>query len=707
LRSQINFMTKWFFWVLIFVNFILLGENLSREEFLSQVVHYNFENWHFSGKKINDDFSAKGFKEYIKILDYYKRFFIQADIEEFKKYLHRIDDELAMGSTGLMTLATSRLRQRIEQVRKMVRFILSGSFDFSKHEILELDAKKRNFCQNQEGLREYWRKILKYQCLLSYISLQRSQGKADFDKKLIKQAKQKVSKSFESVFNRLLQATQKDSLSLYLKALIQVYDPHSGYFPPKEKQDFDIEMTGTFEGIGAALREEEGLVKVVRIIIGGPSWRQKRLKPGDFILKVAQGDNEPVDIVGMRVEDAVKLIRGKKGTEVRLTIKRPDGSIDIIPIVRDVVVVEESYARSAVLKIDDSSRSLGYIYLPRFYRDFSRNEGRNSTDDMKKEIKNLQKKGVKGIILDLRNNSGGSLIDAVNISGLFIAEGPVVQIKDRQKGIQVLRDEDKEVNYSGPLVILLNTLSASASEIMAAALQDYGRAVIIGGEHSFGKGTVQVMFNLDRYLSSKTLAKRLTGIKSLGALKITIQKFYRITGSSNQFKGVIPDIILPDHYDYLNIGEKYLDYPLDWDSIPSVPFSAWNYSESYLRELARKSENRVKNEAHFQQVKMFIQELKKIQNKTEKNLNLKIFFNEQKRVRQELDKIDQVSSKLSNLKISSPQEIEESEPAKLSELDKEKQELFRKKQQEWFKQLQEDFFLVEAVLVLNDMVVGI
>jgi carboxyl-terminal processing protease len=588
----------------------------------------------------------------------------------------------------------------------MVKNILKKPFDFFKNESIELDAKKRKFSQSQDELREYWRKILKYQCLLSYLNIKRSKGKKDSDDELFKLAKQRVFKSFESLFNRLTQATKKDSLSLYLKALIQVYDPHSEYFPPKEKQDFDIEMTGTFEGIGAALRDEDGLVKVVRIIIGGPSWRQKRLKPGDFILKVAQGDKEPVDIVGMRTEDAVKLIRGKKGTEVRLTVKKPDGSIVVIPIIRDVVVVEESYARSAVFKIEGSDRPFGYIYLPRFYRDFSRRNGKNSTDDIKKEIKKLQSQEVEGIILDLRNNSGGSLIDAITISGLFITEGPIVQIKDRQKGIQVLRDEDENVNYAGPLLILINTLSASASEIMAAALQDYGRAVIMGGEHSFGKGTVQVMFNLDRYLSSRTLAKRLDGIKSLGALKITIQKFYRITGSSNQFKGVVPDIILPDYYDYLNIGEKYLDYPLDWDSIPSVSFTPWGSVDFDLKELARKSESRVKNKSHFQQLKLFVSELKKIQEKTEKSLNLKIFLLEQKKVKQQLDKIGKSPVKLSKVLIFPSEKISSNQLTKLSGLEKEKQEISLKKQQEWFKQLQEDFFLEEATLVMNDMVEG-
>ena len=356
---------------------------------------------------------------------------------------------------------------------------------------------------------------------------------------------------------------ESDWLSIYLNSITTIYDPHTAYFPPQDKENFDIAMSGQLEGIGARLTSKGGFIVVAEIVPGSACWRQGQLKVGDKILKVGQGDEEPIDITDMRTDHAVKYIRGKKGTEVRLTVKQVDGSVITIPIIRDIVILEETYTKSAV--IDNK----GYINLPKFYADFSGNGGRDCSDDVKNEILKLKEEGVEGIILDLRNNGGGSLQDVVEMAGLFIKEGPIVQVKAKVGKPRVYSDTDESVYYDGPLVVMVNTYSASASEILAAAMQDYGRAVIVGGSPTtFGKGTVQRAFDLDGFVS-----EAYDEIKPLGALKLTLQKFYRIDGGTTQLKGVTPDIILPDTWSYLNVGEKDQEFPIPWDEIgsPEVP----------------------------------------------------------------------------------------------------------------------------------------
>ncbi len=682
----------------------LNASDLNRERFLSQLIHQSLENLHYSEKKINDDFSARGFKEYVEFLDYSKRYFLQSDIDEFKQYINKIDDELMEGRTDLMRLASNRIQQRISEVMNFYEDILSKPFDFSRQEFIELDGDKRCYCINQLELKEYWRKILKYHCLINYANLLRAKDKNDADQKLEKQARKAVLKSYKSIFHNQLQAHKNDAAQLYFNALVQVFDPHSNYLPPKEKEDFDIEMTGQFEGIGALLREEDGFVKVVRIIPGGPSWRQKQLQPGDLILKVAQGDEEPVDIVGMRVVDAVKLIRGKKGSLVRLTLKKPDEQIVTIPIVRDVVIVEESFAKSAFLSSKKIDKTFGYIYLPRFYRDFSRPDGRNATDDVRKIVDQFNRKKVDGLILDLRNNSGGSLIDAINISGLFISRGPIVQVKNRRKGIRVLRDRDKKIDFKGPMVVLINALSASASEILAAALQDYRRAIIVGGNHSYGKGTVQIMIDLDRYLASVSEEKDKIDQNSLGALKLTVQKFYRITGSSNQFKGVVPDIILPDRYDYLKIGEKYLDHSLEWDTIPPISFSLWDNHRFMIPEMVINSQKRVKKNPYFKRLKEYLQRLKKSSDKTLKSLNFKIFFQEQQTLLREQKKIEQFQKIIHHISVRSKDDTDETAMVSSDEKEAEQQKIAAEIKRDRFQQLRKDAHLEEAMMVLADLI---
>ena len=668
-------------------------EQEARVKLISQIVYQGLQVWHYSGKKIDDQFSLDGFKEYLKYIDFNKRFLLKSDVEEFGKFSDQIDDEFHLGTTRLMELAKKRMDQRIRQVMEFYPEILASPFDFSSEESLELDGEKRDYASNLDGLREHWRKILKQQTLIRTINMEKTTGKDKPFAEIEKKARLAVGKSYRDFFNRLLQSNENDAFSLYFNSILRVFDPHTSYFAPKQKQDFDLDMTGTFEGIGALLADEEGgFIKIESIVPGGPSWRQKQLQPGDIILKVGEADKEPLDLVGIRAIDAVKFIRGKKGTTANLTVKKPDGRIVVIPIVRDTVVVEETFARSAIFS-DKNNESYGYIFLPRFYNDSLQANGRVSTEDVKRQLAILQKNKVKGVILDLRNNSGGTLMDAVNLSGLFISDGPIVQIKGRGEDNQVLEDRDKQISYNGPLVVLMNALSASASEILAAALQDYNRAVIVGGNHTFGKGTVQAMIDLDRFISNRSKSDD-TG--SLGALKMTIQKFYRVTGAATQFTGVTPDVVLPDRYDYLELGEKYLDYSLNWDSITPVGFTPWKGEPLPVDRLQQLSKERVNSSNRFQVLSKYIERLKTMRDQTEQDLRIDIARARQQRIQGEAKSMDVLAEKFDNFKLSAPRFQPEPEDKRLSRE-------ARKITEDWLAELMKDLSLNEAIQVLRDL----
>jgi carboxyl-terminal processing protease len=687
------------------------GVEVPKERLISQIIHTGLEKWHYSGMKIDDNFSMKAFPEFLEFLDTSKRFLLKSDIETLRQYKSQIDDQLEEGSTEMMNLATELMEKRIRQVMDFYQELLEKPFDFTKEEYLETDPDKLEYCANLDELKEYWRKTLKYRVLLRYITLlqvkepgpgQESKKKnpdkektaIKSEKELEQEARQSVAKSFKSMFNRLLQGNKNDSLSRYLNSLVQVYDPHTSYFVPVDKETFDMQMSGSFEGIGALLTNEDEYVKVASIVPGGPSWRGKRLQAGDLILKVAEGNQEPVDIIGMRTADAVKLIRGKKGTLVQLTVKKPDGQIVEIPIVRDVVILEDTFARSAILLHKESRRRFGYIELPGFYDDFSTEEGRNSSDDVKKEVEKLKLKKVDGIILDLRNNTGGALRDAVNMSGLFIPKGPIVQVKDKQAEVRALKDHDPDVSYSGPLVVLINRLSASASEILAAALQDYNRAIIVGGSHSYGKGTVQAMVNLDNIVSDHHRQEPQGRYDSYGALTITIQKFYRINGMAIQVRGVTPDIVLPDLTDFLEIGEEHLDFSLKWDVIPPANYEKWKPVPPVSKDLVERSKNRVQNHPGFQHLEQYIKNLEQMQQETRQSLKLTDMMNLQEKIKQERKELEKSEVVLDNMMAVPSAELEKTD-AKLDRINEEKQT-------EWFKELNKDLSLGEAVEILND-----
>ncbi|MCP3891526.1 MAG: LysM peptidoglycan-binding domain-containing protein [Desulfobulbaceae bacterium] len=482
--------------------------------------------------------------------------------------------------------------------------LVVGSFDVTSAEQYEGDPEKIGFAKDLKELKDRWRKILKMQVISQYLDLDEEREKelekgseavSEVAEKsetvLWHEAIAKVKKRNNTFFQRLRQETLQDHYDRFFNCVTRAFGPHTNYIAPASKEQFDINMRGSLEGIGALLREDDGFIKVVRIIPGSASARQGRLKAEDIILEVAQEGEEPVDITEMRLRDAVRLIRGPKGEAVSLTVKKSDGAKETIRIIRDVVQIEETFVKSTVLESENGQKT-GYLFIPSFYRDFegSRNGGtaRNSTDDTRKEIQKLKEQFVDGLILDLRDDGGGALVDAVDITGLFIESGPVVQVKNSFGDRRVLSDKNGSVYYDGPLVVLVNKFSASASEIVAAALQDYKRAVIVGGIHTHGKGTVQTIVDLNENIPLLHMKK----YDDLGALKVMIQKFYRVNGSSTQYKGVEPDIVLPNLFEHIKSGERYLDYSLPWDSIDAVEFTPWSGKSFDLDTIVKRSKER-------------------------------------------------------------------------------------------------------------------
>lgn len=563
-----------------------------RNKLIGYMLSKQLPSIHFSDKQVNDALAGAIFDLYLKQLDFQKRFLIQVDADHLKSFTGTIDDNLLRGTISLPNAGYDIMVERIGQVEKMVNVMLDAGIDRSGGENMETDPEKLAFVADDKGLEERWRKILKAQIMNRYLDLEeeyKADGKTVDPVQLWEEAEGKVKKRFDDFFHRLHRETLQDHYDRYFNAVARAFDPHTNYMAPDRKEDFDIHMRGSLEGIGAILREEDGYIKVVRIIPGSASAKEGRLQAEDIILAVAEKDEEPVEITDMRLRDAVRLIRGPKGTEVRLTVRKPDGSKDIIAITREVVQIEETFVKHTVIESDVGR--FGYINIPSFYRDFEQSKfgnGRNSTDDTRKAIVELSNAGIEGIILDLRNNGGGSLVDAVDIAGLFIDSGPVVQVKNSQGQKRVLEDDDDMLVYGGPLIVLVNQFSASASEIVAAALQDYRRAVIVGGLHTHGKGTVQTIIDLNENIPLLHLRR----YENLGALKATIQKFYRIDGGSTQYRGVEPDIVLPSLFQNLESGEQYLDYSLEWDQDESVRFKAYTDKIPDLNVIRENSKSR-------------------------------------------------------------------------------------------------------------------
>lgn len=590
-----------FVWILSFIllsgfvfGITLKKENPNKDKLLLEIISYVLDRGHFDPKDINDVFSENAYMSYLENIDGQHRFFLKSDINSFNFYRHLIDDEIKNTQVEFFNLSFEKLMERMSQVEGFYKSLLETPFDFSIKDEINLDFKKASYANNLTELRSIWRKRLKLNALERFTSkkdeeVQKLEIDVSYvmktDSELEVKAREIISENMDAFFERYNDLNRKDWFSIYINSIVLQFDPHTSYLAPNDKDRFDASMSGEFEGIGARLQKRNQEVKIVEVISGGPVWRDELLEIGDIILKVAQPNKEAVDISGMRLDDSIKLIKGPKGTQVILTIKRVDGSIEDVKVTRDVVILEETYARSSLITND--KESFGLIELPKFYVNFQDYNQRNAATDVKKELEQLKQKNVKGIILDLRNNGGGSLKTVVEMAGYFIREGPVVQVKSTGGKKEVLKDIDPSIVWDGPLVILVNEFSASASEIIAAALQDYKRAIILGSKQTFGKGTVQNVFDLNRMITGGTYG-------DLGALKVTTDKFYRINGRSTQLEGVKSDVVFPNRYAYVEMGEKDQDNPLAWDSISPALYKTFEGLNNYEYSLSR-SKQRVKD----------------------------------------------------------------------------------------------------------------
>lgn len=682
---------------LSFVAFQTMGKSNtippSKYDKVLRLVGEMLMDYHFNPQDINDDFSAKVFKKYIKELDPEKTFFQKGDITILRKYEARIDDEIKGSQVESFLAAGKLFDQRMEEAALLYKEILAKPFEFTSDEDVQLDEDKLDFTANAAELKERWRKKLKFSVLERYADLleqrEKNKGKEGFvvkpDEELEKEAREKVIKTYDRYFDRFrAKFNDDDKFNVFVNAITTTMDPHTEFFPPVDKRYFDEEMSGTFYGIGATLQYDEGNIKITSIVTGSPAYKSGELQPGDVIQKVGQGSAEPVDLTGYSVTDAVKVIRGKQGTEVRLTVKKADGTFKVVNLKREKIVQDEAYARSAI--VNENGSKIGYIFLPEFYANFDDPNGNRSFTDVAKEVNKLKEEKVDGIVIDLRNNGGGSLYDVVQMAGLFIDEGPIVQVKDRDSKPTVLKDKDRNVLYNGPLAVMVNEFSASASEIFAAAIQDYGRGIVIGSTSTYGKGTVQRNIGLGENAYSMSNSE-------LGTIKLTLQKFYRINGGSTQMRGVTSDIVIPDNLEYLKLREKDDPDALPWDEIGKASYNQWKpgYDLTTIKQL---SNQRVENDPAFKVIQETTEWLSK-QNEKPRSLNLEKYKEYQKTIIATSKQLESLLKLKTPLTVSAlPKE------ANRWADDKAKQDRFNN----WLKDRQNDIYLDQAVKVVNDII---
>lgn len=604
------------------------------------------EQGHFSPRKIDNAFSAAVLKKFTEDLDDEKTTFLKSDIDGFKKYQYVIDDEIHDSPLVSFYDISEVYLKRMNEVSVIPKEILIKPMDFTLEERVQLDADKMDFPKNEAERYDTWRKRLKYAVLGKYVDLQddreKNKNKKDFvikaDSTLEREAREQVLKQMDRYFaTKKTRETEENNFSVFINTITGLMDPHTSYLPPIDLRSFNESMSGRFFGIGAQLKEEDGKIKISSLVGGGPAWKSGELKENDEIIKVAQGDKEPVDVTGYAVTDAVKLIRGAdKGSEVRLTVKRPDGTIKVIALIRDDIKLEDTFAKSAII---NGVNKIGYIYLPEFYADFERPNGARCSVDVAKEVEKLKAEKVDGIILDLRGNGGGSLYDVVQMAGLFINGGPICQVKGRDEKANILRDRDDNLQYDGPLAVMVDGTSASASEIFAAAIQDYKRGLIIGASSTYGKGTVQRNISLNPDNDLPIPASKKT--EDLGTIKLTLQKFYRINGGATQLRGVTPDVVLPGRYDYLKFREKDNPSALKWDEIPYADYQRWSKGAEVDHVAVNINEEVAKN-ATFAGIKTNVQWLAKYSDK-DYALNITKYKEEQKQLKSIFKKMDDLN----------------------------------------------------------------
>ena len=648
---------------------------------------------HFVAKELNDDFSEMVYKSFIDGLDPSKRYFTQEDLKEFSKYKYQIDNQLLKDDLSFYNLVYNRFLAEIKKAKSYYGSLLKQPFDFSKDETIDIDYEKVSFAKNNNQLIDYWRKQLKLQTLgriQEQTELQEEKVKKDKNFKvksfttLEKEARAEVLKNMDELYIRIEELESDDWFTTFLNSVVGAFDPHTTYMSPNIKDKFDQDISGKVEGIGARLQKKGIYTHVFELVAGGPASKQGDLEPEDIILKVAQGNKEPLDIVGMRLDDAIKFIKGKKGTEVKLTVKKKlDGSIKVISIIRDVVELDETYVKSSI--VEKNGKKYAIIDLPSFYIDFEDRNSRDSAKDMEQEIERLKAENVVGLIVDLRNNGGGSLKTAIEISGLFIDQGPIVQVKYRDEKPVIKNDIDPKVQWEGSVVILVNEFSASASEIFAAAMQDYKRAIILGGNQTYGKGTVQNILPINQFYPKYET--------DLGYLKMTIQKFYRVNGGSTQIEGVYSDITMPSRYSYMKFGERDLDGALSWDKVPQAKYTQTN-SYSNFTDVIYNSKQRISSSSNFQLINEYAKWLKKNQDETSYSLNYKKFFEESEMKELEAKKFKSVFDYKSDLTFLSP---------KYEQILLKADNSLADKRVSWHKNLSKDMYISEALNVISEL----
>ncbi len=588
-----------------------------REPLLALGVGHLLSKQHLRNHPIDDTVSRAAFKAFMKSLDGGKMFLLQGHADELERYADRMDDQMRSGDLVLARKGEALLMQRHKVVAKAVAELLVKPFDYSVDESFETEADKRAFVATEAELIDRWRKLLKLQVLERVQQMEESleslsKAKADPEaeaarKKALAEipttkeerrakARDELAKRLSARFTRLDDIDPLDPASRFLNAIATVYDPHTSYLAPAEKENFDIEMTGSLEGIGAVLAEKDHLIVVQEVVPGGASYRQGKLEAGDLILAVAQRGAEAVDVTDMPINKVVRMIRGPKGTVVSLTVKKSDDRVEVIHIKRDVIEIDAAYARGAVIEIDGKPQ-VGYVFLPSFYGGGSENgkKERNATDDVRALLREFQKRKVPGVVLDLRGNGGGLLGHARDITGLLIDSGPVVQTRYPGGRTEVLEDAEPGVAFNGNLVVMVDRASASASEILAGALQDYRRALLVGTGATHGKGTVQALVNLDQLKSAP-------GGEPLGVVKLTIQQYFRVDGESTQWRGVVPDLVLPDPVAHIEAGERTLDHSIPWSEIAALSFQPWNGTHWDVTKLAERSKKRREADAVFAKI---------------------------------------------------------------------------------------------------------
>ncbi|WP_281324325.1 carboxy terminal-processing peptidase [Flavobacterium sp. IMCC34518] len=664
-----------------------------RDKLLLELLTFVIEKGHYNPAVIDDAFSKGVYKDYIAALDPSKRFFLQSDINEFSKFELELDDQLMNKDLTFFNLTYDRLMLRMEESKKVFKDILGKPFDYNIDEDFNVDYDKAPYSKNNAELKEKWRKQIKLSTLSSFTDKKKMEEDKHLkdpkyvmktDIELDIETRESSLNSLNESFGFMSELKRDDWFTLYINSIMSRFDPHTTYFAPEEKERFDVSMSGKLEGIGARLQKKNDYTEISELISGGPAWRGKQLEAGDLVMKVAQGNGVPVDVIGMRLDDVVKKIKGPKGSEVRLTVKKVDGTIQVISIIRDVVEIEETYAKSSI--VEKNGMKYGVIYLPKFYIDFENKDGRDAGKDIALEVERLKKANVNGIVLDVRDDGGGSLSTVVDIAGLFIEQGPIVQIKSAGKKKEILYDTDKKLEWDGPLVIMVNEFSASASEILAAAIQDYKRGIIIGSKQTYGKGTVQNVIDLNQFV-------RNSSVGDLGALKTTTQKFYRINGGSTQLEGVSSDVVMPDRYAYLKMGERDEENAMPWDKIDPAPYAVWNNTSKFEQAIIN-SKKRIENNVQFKLIEENAKWIDTRSNENNYSLNIDKFKVAQNKIEESAKKFKPIVDYKNNLKFTSlPYELEAMG----------KDPVLKEKRESWHESLAKDIYVEEALNVLDDL----